>query len=82
MSGLEFTDGDSPESLGLSGSEVINITGLESMVGTGHKVKLVITKGDGHTERTLLVRIDTENELQYFKSGGILNYVLSRMKSA
>ena len=80
---LEFTDGDSPESLGLSGSEVINITGLESMVGTGHKVKLVITKCDGQrTERTLLVRIDTENELQYFKSGGILNYVLARMKSA
>jgi aconitate hydratase len=67
---LQFADGDSVESLGLDGSEEISISGLD-----GGEAKEVTVKA-GETEFTCRVRIDTPKEVEYFRHGGILPFVL------
>jgi aconitate hydratase len=67
---LQFAEGESVESLGLDGSEEISITGLE-----GGEAKEVTVKA-GDKEFTCRVRIDTPKEVEYFRHGGILPYVL------
>jgi aconitate hydratase len=67
---LQFMDGDSVASLGLTGEEEISITGLE-----GGDAKEVTVRA-GEKEFTARVRIDTPKEVEYFKHGGILQYVL------
>jgi aconitate hydratase len=67
---LQFADGDSVESLGLTGEEEFSITGLD-----GGDAKEVTVKA-GDTEFTARVRIDTPKEVDYFKHGGILQFVL------
>jgi aconitate hydratase len=80
---LTFKDGQSAESLGLDGSETIDITGVEGQEGgvtPRQDVTATITRADGSTEQiTLLLRIDTEDEVDYVKNGGILHYVLRNM---
>ncbi|HEX8102443.1 MAG TPA: aconitate hydratase [Solirubrobacteraceae bacterium] len=72
---LQFDDGDSVESLGLSGEEEISITGLD-----GGEAKEVTVKA-GDTEFTARVRIDTPKEVEYYQHGGILQYVLRQLLS-
>ena len=61
---------------GLDGSEIVRIDGLEALAPSA-RLGLRIRRGDGKEEtRTLLCRIDTESELDYFRSGGILPFVL------
>ena len=67
---LQFTDGDSAESLGLTGDEEFSITGIEG----GEAKEVDVRAGD--IEFTARVRIDTPKEVQYFKHGGILQFVL------
>jgi aconitate hydratase len=67
---LQFKDGDSAESLGLTGEEEFSITGVE-----GGEAKEVTVRAD-EKEFTARVRIDTPKEVQYFKHGGILQFVL------
>src|SRR5262245_15716468 len=67
---LQFNDGESVESLGLTGEEEFSITGLEG--GDAKEVK--VRAGD--KEFTARVRIDTPKEVDYFKHGGILQFVL------
>jgi aconitate hydratase len=67
---LQFNDGDSVESLGLTGEEEFSITGLEG----GEAKEVTVRAGD--KEFTARVRIDTPKEVDYFKHGGILQYVL------
>lgn len=74
---LQFKDGESRKSLGLNGSEVINITGIENGITPGMNVTMTIN----NTKKvTLLCRIDTGNEVEYFRHGGILQYVLRGLK--
>jgi aconitate hydratase len=78
---LEFTDGQSAESLGLTGHETFDLIGLSAAVGSnfanGKLLKLTATAGDGKvTELTVKVRIDTPQENLYYLNGGILQYVL------
>jgi aconitate hydratase len=73
---LQFNDGDSVESLGLTGEEEFSITGLE-----GGEAKEVTVRA-GEVEFTARVRIDTPKEVQYFKHGGILQYVLRGLLDA
>ena len=78
---LEFTDGQSAESLGLTGHETFDLVGLSAAVGSnfagGKLLKLTATAGDGKvTELTVKVRIDTPQENLYYLNGGILQYVL------
>jgi len=70
---LQFVDGDSPESLGLSGHEVFAIEGVQA----GAKEVRVST--DGGKLFTACVRIDTPKEWEYYRHGGILHYVLRQL---
>ena len=74
---LEFQDGVTRSSLGLDGSETFDITGVEAGLEPGMDVACTITRADGSTEElTLTCRIDTLDEVEYFRHGGILQYVL------
>jgi aconitate hydratase len=72
---LQFVDGQNAQSLGLTGSETFDITGLD---GGAAKTARVVARGDGGkaTEFSVRVRIDTPKELEYYSHGGILQYVL------
>jgi aconitate hydratase len=79
---LQFTNGESWESLGITGKETIALKGVEGVTPRG-AVTLEITFEDGSTKSTeLLARIDTENELDYVQNGGILHYVLRQRAAA
>lgn len=73
---LAFTDNASWETLGLVGSETVTLKGLGD-IQPGQIVEAVITYPDGNSRTVpLKVRIDTFDELDYFRNGGILHYVL------
>ncbi|NBB99217.1 MAG: aconitate hydratase AcnA [Alphaproteobacteria bacterium] len=80
---FEFTGGDTRESLGLTGDEVINISGLEGDLKPLSEVPCTITYPDG-TEKaiTLKCRIDTGIEKEYVEHGGVLHYVLRNLAKA
>ncbi|MEO1027999.1 MAG: aconitate hydratase AcnA [Pseudomonadota bacterium] len=79
---LQFEDGVSWETLGMTGDEQITITGIDSITPR-QSLDVVIKRADGSTETvSTLVRIDTENELEYFRNGGILHYVLRNLARA
>ncbi len=80
---LQFKSGDSRSSLGLTGEEIFDITGVEGDLVAGQDVSLKITYADGTTKDTvLLCRIDTADEAEYYKNGGILHYVLRNIAKA
>jgi aconitate hydratase len=73
---LQFVSGENYKSLGLTGKETYEIDGL-SELKPGQKIQVKVRGDDGSTkEFTTLSRIDTPNEVEYFKHGGILPYVL------
>lgn len=75
---LQFKPGDSAESLGLSGTESFDITGLQN--GTAKTVTVTATSDDGKTTSfEAVVRIDTPQEVEYYQNGGILHYVLRQL---
>jgi len=74
---LQFKDGVNRHSLKLDGSETYDITGLEGGLTPRMDVPCRITRADGSTEDiTLLCRLDTAVEVEYFQHGGMLHYVL------
>ncbi|MGA7127892.1 MAG: aconitate hydratase, partial [Chthoniobacterales bacterium] len=74
---LQFVDGTSAQSLGLDGSEVYHITSLDNQIRPRQKVPLRIERKDGSTETLeVILRIDTPVEIDYYRHGGILAYVL------
>lgn len=77
---LQFKDGESAQSLGIDGTETFDLVGLEGEVKPRQDVTLKVTKADGSTrDVTLTLRIDTPIELEYYKNGGILPYVLRQL---
>jgi aconitate hydratase len=76
---LQFQPGESAKSLGLSGREVFEITGLAS--GDAKEVAVKATPADGGKPITFKarVRIDTPKEREYYRHGGILQYVLRQL---
>lgn len=77
---LEFTSGVNRKTLKLDGSEIIDIIGLEVPLKPRMNVKAIIHRSSGETtEATLQCRLDTVNEIEYYKNGGILQYVLRGM---
>ena len=70
---LQFADGESAESLGLTGEEEFTISGIEN----GEAKEVTVRAGD--KEFTARVRIDTPKEVQYFQHGGILPFVLRQL---
>ncbi|WP_394198286.1 aconitate hydratase AcnA [Litoreibacter albidus] len=74
---FEFTGGDSRKTLGLTGDETVNITGLEGDLQPLSEVPCEITMADGTVKNiTLKCRIDTAIEKEYIEHGGVLHYVL------
>ena len=74
---LQFKDGDGRVSLNLTGSETFDIKGIDGDLTPGQDVHMTIHYADGNTKDvTLLCRIDTVDEVDYYRNGGILHYVL------
>ena len=74
---LQFVGGDSAASLGLRGNEVFDLQGLEGGISPRQQVTLDIRRSDGSCLSVpLLLRIDTPVEVDYYRHGGILPYVL------
>lgn len=77
---LTFKNNETRKSLGLTGFETIEIIGIDNNIKPKQDLKCIITKPDGSKiETALLCRIDTKNEIEYYKSGGILQYVMSKL---
>jgi aconitate hydratase len=78
---LEFSDGQSADSLGLDGTESFDIE-VDDSLQPRQAVKVIATAVGGKvTEFETVVRVDTPVEVEYLRNGGILNYVLRRMAS-
>jgi aconitate hydratase len=79
---LVFKDGVSRKSLNLDGTETFDIKGLEGGIAPGMDLPLTIRRADGTVEEIqLLCRIDTLDEVDYYRHGGILHYVLRQLAS-
>ncbi len=79
---LVFQEGESRTTLGLKGDEQVNILGIETLKPRG-MLDMVITRADGSVVKTqVLCRVDTADEVEYYRNGGILNYVLREMAKA
>ena len=77
-----FEEGTSWQTLGLKGDETVTIKGLAN-VQPRQKMQLEIKSADGSVKNVpVLCRIDTLDEIEYFKNGGILHYVLRNLASA
>jgi aconitate hydratase len=83
---LQFGAGDNAESLGLSGEELYAIRELEAALADGpggKEVTVVATRPDGGTKEFVsTLRIDTPQEIHYYRNGGILPYVLRQLLEA
>ncbi|KXV79427.1 aconitate hydratase, partial [Acetobacter malorum] len=79
---LLFKDGVTRQTLNLKGDETITINGLEKITPR-MDVTMTITRADGSTQDVeLLCRVDTLDEVEYYRHGGILQYVLRGMTKA
>jgi aconitate hydratase len=79
---LQFAPGITWAGLGLKGDETVTLTGVTA-IRPRQSLSLLITTPDGtHRSAAVMCRIDTENELDYFKNGGILHYVLRNLARA
>ncbi len=82
---LQFPEGESADSLGLDGTETFSITGITGLNGgtTPRTVRVTATKDSGPAvEFDAVVRIDTPGEADYYRNGGILQYVLRQLVGA
>ena len=79
---LEFVAGDTRESLGLSGEEIYAIEGIAARLVPGSTLRVGAKSADGNVRHfNVRVRIDTPDEAEYFRHGGILQYVLRQLRA-
>ena len=79
---LQFQSGDSIDSLGLTGQETYDVVGLSEGVGPRSEYTVRVTPEGGDTrEFTVVARLDTPMEVEYYRHGGILQYVLRNLAS-
>ncbi|MDA7795572.1 aconitate hydratase AcnA [Candidatus Pelagibacter sp.] len=77
---LQFTEGNNRMNLKLTGSELITVLQIEEGINASDHVQVEIKYASGEIKKIkTLCRIDTKNELEYYKNGGILQYVLRNM---
>jgi aconitate hydratase len=77
---LQFKNNDNVATLNLSGTESFDISGIDKNLKPQQDVLLTIHRNDGSTQQLpLLVRIDTPIEVDYYRHGGILPYVLREL---
>jgi aconitate hydratase len=80
---LQFPEGVSRKTLGLDGSETVSITGIADGITPRMTVPCTITRADGTNEAVnLLCRIDTLDEVEYYRHEGILQYVLRNLSAS
>jgi aconitate hydratase len=79
---LQFPEGETAESLGLTGEETFSITGVTELNEgrTPRTVKVAATGSGGDVEFDAVVRIDTPGEASYYRNGGIMPYVLRNLR--
>jgi aconitate hydratase len=76
---LQFKDGESRASLGLTGDDKFSVRGLAGLE-PGQDVEVEVTRPSGESFTfTAHCRIDTANEMEYYRNGGILHYVLRKL---
>ncbi|MGB7370100.1 aconitate hydratase AcnA [Erythrobacter sp.] len=76
---LQFKEGDTRETLGLTGEDTFTIKGLDDL-SPAQQVEVEVTRPNGETFSFMaLCRIDTANEMEYYRNGGILHYVLRKL---
>jgi aconitate hydratase len=74
---LQFADGQNAESLGLTGKEIYQITGIAGELHPLKQLQVSATRNDGTSVRFgAIARLDSGIEIEYYKNGGILHYVL------
>jgi aconitate hydratase len=79
---LVFRPGETRQTLGLRGDEVVDILGVEDL-RPRMELEMVVTRADGTSLRTgVQCRVDTADEVEYYRNGGILHYVLREMAKA
>ena len=79
---LVFKEGENRQTLGLTGDEKVDILGIENLKPR-MMLDLVITRANGEVVKTqVMCRVDTADEVEYYKNGGILHYVLRGMAKA
>jgi aconitate hydratase len=77
---LQFPEGVNAETLAINGTETFDVPNLDKAVRPRQDTPLVIRRADGRTsEARLRVRIDTPIEIDYYRHGGILPYVLRQL---
>ena len=77
---LEFTEGQSQQSLGLTGEEQYTVRGIAQDLVPHKRLEVEVVDENGRTQRfPVIARIDTLVELDYFRHGGILEYVLRQL---
>ena len=77
---LQFGEGTNAQSLGLNGSEVYSVTGLSESIQPGQNVTLEIKRANGESQNVpVKLRIDTPIEIDYYRHGGILQFVLREL---
>ncbi len=77
---LQFVENMNRQNLNLKGSELISVLGLDKGINPGDHLEVEIKYATGDIKKIkMLCRIDTKNELEYYKNGGILQYVLRNM---
>ncbi|NBD37840.1 MAG: aconitate hydratase AcnA [Verrucomicrobia bacterium] len=78
---LQFKEGDSAQSLGIDGSGTYHIEGVAERPEPGQEAVLVLCDSEGREERrvSVVVRIDTPIEVEYYRHGGILPFVLRQL---
>ena len=80
---LQFKDGTSVQSLKMDGSETIDIQGIENGITPMQDVTMVVHRKNGQADKVpLTLRIDTPIEVDYYRHGGILPYVLRELLAA
>lgn len=78
---LQFLDGDNRKSLNLTGNEIVSVL-IDDKIKPGDNLTIEIQYASGLTKSLeVKCRIDTANEIEYYRSGGILQYVLRKMSS-
>ncbi len=76
---LQFKEGESAKSIGLTGEETFDITGIAGMSAPKQQAEVVAKGGSGEKRFNVLVRVDNETELQYLGQGGVLPYVFDKL---
>jgi aconitate hydratase len=77
---LQFKDGENRESLGLTGADTFDFEGIAGGLEVGKEVTVTATRPDGTSLAfSAIARIDVPIELEYYRHGGVLQYVLRRI---